>query len=128
MKGRWVNSILQFALAPIVFRLGGWLVPFMDADEGHFLSGIRCVYHGMAPCRDFFFQQTPLFPYPYAAAMKIFGYGYETAVWTSILFAAGLAVVAGLYFADRSGRWTMSWVGWLLIVVNANILFWAPTI
>jgi hypothetical protein len=100
----------------------------MDADEGHFLSAVRCVYDGLAPCRDFFFQQMPLFPYPYAASMWIFGYGYEPCIWVSVLCGAGLAVVTSAWFARHGGGVLAGWVGWCLVMLNAPILFWTPTI
>src|SRR5262245_61209965 len=97
--GDWIHIALQFIAAALIFRGMAQLRPFMDADEGHFLSAIRGVYQGLRPCQDFFFQQMPLFPYLYALAMRLVGYGYETCLWVSLLAGAGLAVVTARYFA-----------------------------
>ncbi|MEE8169294.1 MAG: hypothetical protein V3T70_01990, partial [Phycisphaerae bacterium] len=59
-----VSVVIQFVAATAIFRAAAeWRV--MDADEGHFLRAIRGVYDGLVPCQDLFYQQTPLFPYPY---------------------------------------------------------------
>lgn len=100
----------------------------MDADEGHFLSAIRGVYNGLAPCRDFFFQQMPLFPYPYAASMWILGDGYESCIWVSVLSGTGLAVLTSAWFVRHGGGVSAGWVGWCLVMLNAPILFWTPTV
>jgi hypothetical protein len=118
---------LQFFLAAAAYYVMGQH-RLMDPDEGHFLSAIHSTYDGLAPCRDFFYQQTPLFPYPYAAAMRLFGYGYEPCLWVSVLCGAGLSVVTAAYFTHHSGRIAVGWIGWLLIVLNAPILFWMPTV
>src|SRR5438552_16851443 len=90
-KATYVSFLLQFGVSLAVFRV--MADPrLMDADEGHFLSAIRSVYEGRVPCQDFFFQQMPLFLYPYAAAIKVFGYGYEPCLWISLLCGAGLAI------------------------------------
>ncbi|NUQ48196.1 MAG: hypothetical protein HUU22_19450, partial [Phycisphaerae bacterium] len=120
-------ALAQFAAAAVIFRVAGFY-RVMDADEGHFLSAIRCVFNGLRPQQDFFFQQTPLFPYPYALAMKLFGYGYDTCLWISVLCGAGLAVVTASYFARRCGAARVGWIGWALVVTNAPILFWTPTV
>jgi hypothetical protein len=122
-----VSFLLQFIFSVVAFRVMG-LYRLMDTDEGHFLSAVRCVYDGLAPCRDFFFQQMPLFPYPYAAAMWIFGYGYEPCIWVSVLSGAGLAVVTSAWFARHGGGILAGWVGWCLVMLNAPILFWTPTV
>jgi len=122
-----VSFLLQFIISVVAFRVMG-LYRLMDADEGHFLSAIHCVYNGLVPCRDFFFQQMPLFPYPYAAAMWIFGYGYEPCIWVSVLSGAGLAVVTSAWFARHGGGVLAGWVGWCLVMLNAPILFWTPTV
>jgi hypothetical protein len=114
-------------MSVVAFRVMG-LYRLMDADEGHFLSAVRCVYDGLVPCRDFFFQQMPLFPYPYATAMWIFGYGYEPCIWVSVLSGAGLAVVTSAWFARHGGGVSAGWVGWCLVMLNAPILFWTPTV
>jgi hypothetical protein len=118
---------LQFALAAAIFRVAGFY-RFMDADEGQFLSAIRGVFLGLTPCQDFFYQQTPLFPYPYALAMRVFGYGYEPCLWVSVLCGAGLATVTAAYAAQRGGSLAVGWIGWLLVVTNAQMLFWVPTV
>lgn len=123
----WGSLLLQFGLAATAFRvMADHRV--LDADEGHFLYAIRCVLHGMVPCQDFFHQQVPLLPYPYAAAIRLFGYGYMPCLWVSMLCGAGLATVVGAWFA-RSGRGVPAgWIGWALVVLNAPILFWMPTV
>jgi hypothetical protein len=126
-KAAFVSFLLQFIFSVVAFRVMG-LYRLMDVDEGHFLSAVRCVYDGLAPCRDFFFQQMPLFPYPYAAAMWIFGYGYEPCIWVSVLSGAGLAVVTSAWFARHGGGVSAGWVGWCLVMLNAPILFWTPTV
>lgn len=123
----WPMMALQFALSAAAFRVMG-LYRLMDADEGHFLAAIRCVYKGLSPSRDFFFQQTPLFPYPFAAAMKVFGYGYEPCMWVSVLSGAGLAVLVAAYFARYGGGAACGWIGWLLVMLNGPVLFWVPTV
>lgn len=122
-----VSFLLQFLISCVVFRVMGFY-RLMDADEGHFLSAIRGVYNGLVPCRDFFFQQMPLFPYPYVVAMKIFGYGYEPCIWVSVLCGAGLAVVTSGWFTRYGGGLMAGWIGWCLVMLNAPILFWTPTI
>jgi hypothetical protein len=124
---RWLHAAIQFTIAAIIFRFAGEF-RLMDADEGHFLSAIRMVQDGFAPCQDFFYQQTPLFPYPYAWAMSLFGYGYDTCWWVSILCGAALATVTGVYFTERSRSTAAGWMGWFLIVSNAQILFWTPVV
>ncbi len=121
------SFLLQFVFAVVAFRVMG-MYRLMDADEGHFLSAVHCVYDGMVPCRDFFFQQMPLFPYPYAASMWIFGYGYEPCIWVSVLSGAGLALVTSAWYARYGGGVAASWIGWCLVMLNAQILFWTPTI
>lgn len=126
----WVTVVtytLQFALAAAAFRVMG-LYRLIDPDEGHFLSAIRSVYHGLSPCQDFFYQQTPILPYPYAAAMRLLGYGYETCMWVSVLCGAGMSVLTAAWFARRGGGAAASWIGWLLVMLNAPILFWTPTV
>ncbi|HTY86237.1 MAG TPA: hypothetical protein VMB80_02125 [Candidatus Acidoferrum sp.] len=123
----WGSFLLQFVIAAAVFRVMGYY-RLMDPDEGHFLGAIRNVYNGLVPCQDFFFQQMPLFPYPYAAAMKIFGYGYEPCIWVSVLCGAGLAVVTSAWFVRYGGGVVAGWVGWCLVLLNAQILFWTPTV
>jgi len=122
-----IHAAMQFLLAMIVYRFAA-SVRLMDADEGHFLSAVRSVYNGLNPFQDFFFQQTPLFPYPYALAMRIFGYGYEQCLWVSILCGAGLAVVTAAFYA-RGGRsaW-FGWIGWWMVVANAQTFFWTPMV
>jgi hypothetical protein len=123
----FVFFLLQFLFSVVAFRVMGFY-RLMDADEGHFLSAIHCVYDGLVPCQDFFFQQMPLFPYPYAASMWIFGYGYEPCIWVSVFSGAGLAVVTSAWFVRYGGGVAAGWVGWCLIMLNAQILFWTPTI
>jgi len=123
----YISLALQFVLAAAIFRYAA-TQRRMDADEGHFLSAIRAVHEGLSPCQDFFFQQTPLFPYLYAAAMKLFGYGYESCLWVSVLCGAGLAAITGAYFARRGQSTAAAWLGWALIVANAQMLFWIPTV
>jgi hypothetical protein len=119
--------LVQFLLASAIFRLMA-NYRLMDPDEGHFLSAIRSVYHGLVPSQDFFYQQMPLFPYPYAASMGLFGYGYEPCLWVSVACGAGLATVAAAWYIRSSGGILSGWAGWLLVVLNAQVLFWTPTV
>lgn len=123
----FASFLLQFLFSVLAFRVMG-LYRLMDGDEGHFLSAIRSVYDGLVPCRDFFFQQMPLFPYPYAVSMWLFGYGHESCIWVSVLSGAGLAVVTSAWFVRHGGGAAVGWIGWGLVMLNAQILFWTPTV
>jgi len=122
-----IHTLLQFALALLIFAYAAGR-RVLDADEGHFLSAIRAVYEGRVPYQDFFYQQTPLFLYPYAWAMRLFGYGYDACLWVSLISGAGLAAVTSAWFARRGGSAAIGWVGGWLVVTNAQLFFWVPTV
>jgi hypothetical protein len=96
------------ALLAVLIAFG--LTGYWDGDESYHLIAARMVNAGNRPYVDFFYQQTPLFPYVTAAWMRVFGEGWRSGHLLSAL-CMGVAVVltAGYVFSRLPDpRWRLA--------------------
>jgi 4-amino-4-deoxy-L-arabinose transferase-like glycosyltransferase len=139
-----LRSVGQLLLFSLLCAWMLWLCQtrLVAMDEGFYLFAARLVAYGQVPYLDFFYPQTPLFPYLYAAWIAIFGASWEALRIPSALASTLLAIAifgkvkevssprAGLLAAVLFSL-SISTIGWYSIcksyVLPALLLFWAYT-
>ena len=104
-----------------------WIAPhrFVAMDEGFYLLAAKLVGEGKVLYRDFFYPQTPLYPYLFAGWMKLSGCSWEAA---RILPALASALIGVLIFARlcREGIGAALF-GLALFVFSASSIGWFTT-
>lgn len=68
----WKGTTLFALVIYLAFAFSFILLGKANADEGWYLYASKLVYEGQLPYQDFAYTQTPLLPYVYGIAQKIF--------------------------------------------------------
>lgn len=90
-------------------------------DEGFYLIASKLVSHGKIPYQDFFYPQTPLLPYIYAAWFRLTTWTWESArVFTAFLTAVTSGMMALQVKKKHSFRWGMLA---LILFTGCNFVF-----
>ena len=92
------------------------------ADEGYHLLAARRILAGQRPYADFFYQQTPLYPYLTAAWMKLTNGGWRNAHLLNALLALGSALLAAGALKPRiaSSAWMSTAPAVAVLFVGLN--------
>jgi hypothetical protein len=110
-----VNSILFIRLGQV------------NTDEGWYLYASKLVYAGQLPYRDFAFTQTPLLPYIYGLAQRLFLPGITLGRVTSVAFSVAAFILALLIAANYGGKAASGLTAWLWATFSFGIYFQSIT-
>ncbi len=94
-------GLLLLLIAQLVFLFYARQV---NLDEGWYLWASKLVYEGKLLYRDFAYTQTPLLPYVYGLAQRLFGEGLAQGRALTILFALATVALSVRAAAHLGGR------------------------
>ena len=106
----WKGTTLFALVIYLAFAFSFILLGKANADEGWYLYASKLVYEGQLPYQDFAYTQTPLLPYVYGIAQKIFSPSiYLGRIVTSFFSFAALIFsvsIARKYSGEKAGAIT----------------------
>ncbi len=115
--------IFVYLISSLIYVFGGRI----HLDEGAYVYASALVYEGKLPYRDFFFLQTPVYPYVYGAFMQILGYGLVQARLISVMFGFFACLAACMIAGRLGGRPGMAAAAGLLAFNPFQIYFFTIT-
>jgi hypothetical protein len=124
----------EIAIAALVFLV--LLAPFslaatmrgLDDDEGCYSLAAKLVGEGRILYHDFFFNQTFLLPYVYAAWMKLVGPSWYGLRLLSALLVSGLGVLVYLHVVTVTRRRSLGLLAVVLLATSSVAAVWLNVI
>ncbi len=110
----------------LFFCVAGFVLIFIGkhhVDEGYYHLIAHLTSRGDLPYRDYFYVQTPLFPFVYGLIFKVFGSGFFCARATSLFWAVLSLLVAGHIAMRQGGRRSAAATAGLIACVPFTIYY-----